>query len=150
VTLDRSLRVKEKKDVYKHVSAGKTDSSTTKNIPISFQATPSKQTTTMISIKNILALLPLAIVTMAAPHAGPEALNTLEKRRCIPPSNCGANLGGCDFCCNTNIRPDSTVCHTHGAVCSNGTCDSAEKALKHRTACCYIRSSSMFIANLIP
>jgi hypothetical protein len=103
----------------------------------------------MISIKNIFALLSLATAIMAAPHAGPEALNTLEKRRCIPPSNCGANLGGCDFCCDTNVRPDNAVCHTHGARCSNGTWISAEKGLKHRMACYYIRSSPRFIANVV-
>jgi hypothetical protein len=55
----------------------------------------------MVSLKHLLALLPLAIATMAAPQPVAEALNTLQERRCVPPSNCGAAVGSCEYCCGS-------------------------------------------------
>ncbi|KAK3214943.1 hypothetical protein GRF29_19g1756891 [Pseudopithomyces chartarum] len=83
----------------------------------------------MVSFKHILALLPLAVGAFAAPNSSPDALNALQERRCVPPSNCGSAIGSCEYCCSSGVKPNSKTCHSHGATCSNGTpkyhCDDA-------------------------
>lgn len=75
----------------------------------------------MVSFKILIAVLPLAT-------AMPSLLmSSLEERACVPPSNCGAPIDICEFCCASTVVPNSALCHSHGESCPGGTayhCDS--------------------------
>ncbi|EEY15040.1 predicted protein [Verticillium alfalfae VaMs.102] len=64
----------------------------------------------MVSVKVLLALLPLALQATALPS--PLEENHLERRVCVPPSNCSP-IGNCEFCCRTGVTPNSSNCHSH-------------------------------------
>ncbi|KAG7115595.1 hypothetical protein HYQ46_011234 [Verticillium longisporum] len=65
----------------------------------------------MVSVKVLLALLPLALQATALPS--PLEENHLERRVCVPPTNCSP-IGNCEFCCRTGVTPNSSGCHSHG------------------------------------
>ncbi|KAF3350861.1 hypothetical protein HYQ45_014684 [Verticillium longisporum] len=80
----------------------------------------------MVSVKVLLALLPLALRATALPS--PLEENHLERRVCVPPTNCSP-IGNCEFCCRTGVTPNSSGCHSHGETeCGDGLvqyhCDS--------------------------
>ncbi|CRK12259.1 hypothetical protein BN1708_010403 [Verticillium longisporum] len=64
----------------------------------------------MVSVKVLLALLPLALQATALPS--PLEENHLERRVCVPPTNC-SRIGNCEFCCRTGVTPNSSGCHSH-------------------------------------
>jgi hypothetical protein len=79
--------------------------------------------------KYLLAILPLAVAAPSTPtQMLPNAL--LDKRVCVPPSNCGAPVGNCQYCCGANT-PNNNICHGHGETCPDGRtlyhCDNASK-----------------------
>jgi hypothetical protein len=49
----------------------------------------------MVSIKFLIALVPLALTATALPGSSPASL---EARACYPPSGCTL-VGECDYCC---------------------------------------------------
>ncbi|KAK7749053.1 hypothetical protein SLS62_008448 [Diatrype stigma] len=75
--------------------------------------------------KVIMASLPCILQAAAVPSgSGPaesQLSQKIENRFCVPPSNCGSPVGDCLFCCNLEVYPNSATCHSHGAVCDNGS-----------------------------
>ncbi|EHK19959.1 uncharacterized protein TRIVIDRAFT_111693 [Trichoderma virens Gv29-8] len=87
----------------------------------------------MVSFK-VFAILPYALAAAAAatspmPRDTPST-SYLILRTCVPPTNCGAPVGNCEFCC-AGRKPNSNTCHSHGGVCPDGTteyhCDDATR-----------------------
>ncbi|OBR02082.1 EC7 protein [Colletotrichum higginsianum IMI 349063] len=46
----------------------------------------------------------------------------LVARHCAQPTNCGAVVQGtmCDFCCASNVKPDSIHCKSRNVACQSG------------------------------
>ncbi|KAK1487068.1 hypothetical protein CCUS01_15003 [Colletotrichum cuscutae] len=72
----------------------------------------------MVAGRIFLILLPVA-ATMPSSDFAP---NSLVRRHCVEPKNCGATIQGtmCNFCCAKNVKPDSTHCKSANAACQAG------------------------------
>ncbi|KAK0370418.1 hypothetical protein CPAR01_14826 [Colletotrichum paranaense] len=72
----------------------------------------------MIAGRIFLILLPVA-ATMPSSDFAP---NSLVRRHCVEPKNCGATIQGtmCNFCCAKDVKPDSTHCKSANAACQAG------------------------------
>ncbi|TKW54380.1 hypothetical protein CTA1_4051 [Colletotrichum tanaceti] len=58
-----------------------------------------------------------------------------EGRACVPPSNRGAPIDVCEFCCACAVVTNSASCHPHGESCPGRTayhCDSEHLELETR------------------
>jgi hypothetical protein len=58
----------------------------------------------MVSVKSLLALLPLALMATALPGPSPDSL---AARDCYPPTGCTL-VGDCDYCCESD---PAGACH---------------------------------------
>jgi hypothetical protein len=68
----------------------------------------------MVSLKTFVPLLTLALQAAALPSTNTKTLTLEKKMVCLAPSNCSP-IGGCAYCCNSGVTPDSDNCHTHGS-----------------------------------
>ncbi|KAK2026329.1 hypothetical protein LX32DRAFT_730203 [Colletotrichum zoysiae] len=76
----------------------------------------------MVAFRFLLALLPLAA---AMPSSDALGGNTLVRRHCMAPKNCGAVVQNtaCDYCCAKDVKPDSSECKAK----DNKACQTSDK-----------------------